>query len=300
MSIWKVLLILAILGFVVGFLALHFLGPVFITQPGRAYADIGPKDFQLQAKDLTILTNDEIALDAYWVESEWEQSRGVIIMIHGIGGCKEAYLGLARELAGQGIESFLFDGRAHGQSEGKYCTYGAKEKEDVQQIINHIQQEKPGLPIGVWGNSLGGCIAIQALASDERLAFGVIESTFSDLSQIVYDYGNRILGGWAPRPLTNYALWRAGRVADFAPKAIQPLQAAAEIEQPVFVGHGAQDDRISATYGKALFDQFISKDKVWELVPGGDHFNIWVTGGEVYQQAIIDFIDRQLPVTTQQ
>ncbi|MEO1713439.1 MAG: alpha/beta fold hydrolase, partial [Bacteroidota bacterium] len=217
MSIWKVLLILAILGFVVGFLALHLWGPVFITQPGRAYADIGPKDFQLKAKDLTILTKDELALNAYWVESEWEESRGVIIMIHGIGGCKEAFLPLAQALSRQGIESFLFDGRAHGQSEGEYCTYGAKEKEDVQRIIDRIQHEKPGLPIGVWGNSLGGCIAIQALEQDERLAFGIIESTFSDLSQIVYDYGNRLLGGWAPRPLTNYALWRAGRVADFDP-----------------------------------------------------------------------------------
>ena len=296
----KLLIFLFLVVLLLGFLALHFLGPNFITQPGRAYADIGPQDFQLKARSTTILTKDQLALDADWIESEWEQSRGVIIMIHGIGGCKEAFLPLAQALSKQGIESFLFDGRAHGQSEGEYCTYGAKEKEDVQGIIDYIQQERPGLPIGVWGSSLGGCIAIQALEQDERLAFGIIESTFSDLSQIVYDYGNRLLGGWAWRPLTNYALWRAGRVADFDPATVQPLQSAAQVEQPVFLAHGSQDDRILPAYGKALYDHLKSEDKVWTLVDGGDHFDLWTAGGQSYLQAIANFLDRQLPKVTQQ
>ena len=86
-----------------------------------------------------------------------------MILIHGIGGNKESYLGLAKRLSSLGVASVMFDNRAHGQSGGKYCTYGFEERNDVSKIIDYILEKKQNSSIGIWGNSLGGAIAIQSL-----------------------------------------------------------------------------------------------------------------------------------------
>jgi len=70
-------------------------------------------------------------------------------LIHGIGGCKEHGLNLTKELSQKGIESIVFDGRAHGQSGGAFCTYGFNEKRDISQIIDKIKEQSPDLPIGI-------------------------------------------------------------------------------------------------------------------------------------------------------
>ncbi|MEO1712263.1 MAG: hypothetical protein AAFU60_02905, partial [Bacteroidota bacterium] len=77
-------------------------------------------------------------------------------------------------------------------------------------------------------------------------------------------------------------------------------KSATQVEQPVFLAHGSQDDRILPDYGKALYNHLKSKDKVWTLVDGGDHFDLWSAGGRSYLQVIANFLDRQLPKVPQQ
>ena len=55
---------------------------------------------------------------------------------------KNNFLGLGKELSKKGIESIVFDGRAHGKSGGEFCTYGFKEKKDIAQIVDKIKGEK--------------------------------------------------------------------------------------------------------------------------------------------------------------
>ena len=156
-------------------------------------------------------------------------------------------------MAKQGINAVVFDLRAHGKSEGEYCTYGFYEKNDISQIIDMILDENPNESIGIWGNSLGGAIAIQALELDKRLKFGVIESTFTSLRQIVYDYQKRAAKGIGVPFLCDLALQEAGKIANFDPNQVQPLNSATNIEQAVFVAHGDSDDNISVEYGKTTF-----------------------------------------------
>lgn len=91
------------------------------------------------------------------------------------------------------IDTFIFDSRAHGESQGKYCTYGFYEKKDISAIVDFIGPKYRNVNIGIWGNSLGAAVAIQAMEYDSRILFGIIESTFTDLSQIVFDYKKCIL-----------------------------------------------------------------------------------------------------------
>ncbi len=277
-----------------GFIGVNNIAPYAITQPPKINGSLTPKKLGLKSEALELRTKDNVELSGYWIKSELEVAKGVIILLHGIGGCKEHFLGLSNELSKKGIETIIFDGRAHGKSGGAFCTYGFKEKKDIAQIVDKIRKQKPNLPIGIWGNSLGGAIAIQALEFDERIKFGIIESTFTDLHQIVFDYKKRILKGIGIRRLSDFALERAGEIADFEPQKIKPIESVKNIEQSIFIAHGDSDKNISFTYGQQLFDNLKTRDKQFVLIEGGGHFDLFKKGGIEYKNKMMDFIQRNL------
>lgn len=284
---------LILIGIVV-FIGIHFIAPYAVTQPPRINENISPDQLGLESGKLNVTTEDGFTLDGYWIKSKANLPRGIMIFVHGVGGCKEHFLHLSKELSERGIESILFDGRAHGKSGGEFCTYGFKEKKDISKIVDQIKKRKPNLKIGIWGNSLGGAIAIQTLEIEQRIDFGIIESTFTELDKIVFDYKKRILKGIGIKWLSNYGLMRVGQIADFNPDKIKPIHSVKNIEQPMLIAHGNADKNISIEYGKQLFENLKSKDKEFILVEGGGHFDLYDKGGEEYKAKLIRFIEKNL------
>ncbi len=273
------------------FLAVKNIAPYAILQPQRINENITPAQLGLISEKIEIETRDAIILNGYWTKTKTPEIKGIMILIHGVGGCKEHFLGLAGELSRRGIESIVFDGRAHGKSGGQYCTYGFNEKKDVTDIVDFIKTKTSDLSIGIWGNSLGGAVALQSLEYDERIQFGVIESTFTALDQIVIDYKKRMLG-FGFRFMSDYALKQAGEIANFNPDEVKPIESVKNIEQPILITHGDADKNISYKYGQQLFDNLKSEDKEFVLVEGGGHSDMYLKGGAEYKVKIMDFIER--------
>lgn len=263
--------------------------PYSIIKPYRAPALITPQDFDLNAQEVAIDVEDSLQLKGYWVKTDQEE-KGVIVMVHGIGGNKEAFIPICRTLSRQGYSSLIFDGRSHGESDGEYCTYGFYEKSDISKIVDYIKNENMSAKIGIWGNSLGGAIALQALEMDKRIEFGVIESTFTDLNQIVHDYQKRHTKGIGFKQITNIALKHAGEIAKFNPEMVRPVESVTHIEQPLLIAHGDADKNISVNYGKELYAKAASKDKELVIVKGGGHQNLSGAGGPEYMQRLMRFI----------
>ncbi|MFT5617192.1 MAG: hypothetical protein ACI85I_000408, partial [Arenicella sp.] len=94
----------------------------------------------LSGESVAILTKDSLKLAGYFIESQQDSTKGIIILVHGIGACKEHFLGLSASLAEKGIATFVFDGRAHGESEGNYCTYGFQEKHNISNLLSFKPQ----------------------------------------------------------------------------------------------------------------------------------------------------------------
>lgn len=267
-----------------------------------------PEDYGLQSEPFEILTSDSVRLEGIYIpaskpvfpvayattqpEKTPSMPNKTLILLHGISSCKEFFLPTAETLAGQGINVVLFDLRAHGQSGGDYCTFGYCEKHDVSAVVDWLLTRDSTQKIGVMGHSLGGAIALQALADDKRLQFGVIESTFTSLETVVEQYGVNYFGfrsSW----LAHYVLDRSAVIAKFDPYTVMPVRSAEKITQPVFVSHGDQDERIPWELGKENFDHIASVDKQWYLIPKAHHNGTWQAGGEKYVQALMAFVARQ-------
>lgn len=267
--------------------------PFTIIQPQRIDHAHTPQNYKLNYIDIALLNSEKDTLKGYWTYAETEAPKGVVLLLHGIGGCKEELLPTARRLSKWGFDSVLMDSRGHGKTENGYCTYGYHETADFRLVVDEIKRQKPNAKLGLWGYSLGGAIGLQVMSNDDRIEFGIIESTFTHLKKIVYDYQSRMLEGIVLKNLSGFVLMRASRIAQFEPGKVIPVENARQITQPILVTHGTADQHISVEYGKTIFEQLGSIDKELYLVPGAAHHNLWTKGGKEYEQRLFDFLTKQ-------
>lgn len=264
-----------------------------MLQSNSTKKPILPSKYKLNYQKIFIETKDNLKLCGYIIRTNPEKQKGTIIFVHGIRSSKECNLPRCKMLADSGYNSVIIDLRGHGESEGVYCTYGYYEKDDLSILIDSISRI-PDLSqnIGIWGASLGGAVAMQTMAIDKRIKYGIIESTFSDLNTIIHDY-TRLCFGFDIPFMTNYLLWRAEYIADFKAEDIVPSQSARQITQPVLFAHGAKDDRINIEYGLKNFANVDCRDKEFFECPDADHENLGVVCAKEYNEIVFKFLNRQ-------
>ena len=253
-----------------------------------------PENYGLTAEPFEVLTTDSVRLKGLYIPAKKPSVpvSKTLILLHGISSCKEFFLPSAEKLSNEGFNVVLFDLRAHGQSGGEYCTFGYCEKHDVSAVVDMLMARDSTQKIGLMGHSLGGAIALQALAEDKRLQFGVIESTFNSLEAVVEQYGVNYFGIRSPW-LAHHTLDKSAAIAHFDPYTVLPSESARHITQPVFMSHGDQDERIPWQLGRENFERLASADKQWYLIPNGHHNGTWQAGGAAYERALMGFLKRQ-------
>lgn len=285
---------------VLGGLFLHFYIPRFITEIRNPllrivkgnYFNSSPKfvNNKSNGKFINFKSFDNVELSCYFTYSKLDTVKGTIILLHGIRSSKECFIGLSNKLSKLGFNTVALDSRAHGESGGVHCTFGVKEKKDISALINTLSKEGIIGNIGIWGRSLGGAIGLQALATEKRIKFGIIESTFSDFKTITNDYFTYHTG-FNSKILTSYLVYRAGKIAKFNPKDARPIKYCEKIEQPILIVHGDKDKRINIRYAKNNFSKIPSSKKEFIEIKNANHLNVWDVGGDKYFERIVKFIE---------
>jgi dipeptidyl aminopeptidase/acylaminoacyl peptidase len=296
------ILITILLIVTIGLIAFNYYGPRVIIQiNSKIYGLLRPidkrtiskpDDFDINYEKINIRTSDNLTLRGYLIRADSAKQKGTIILTHGIRAYKEHFLPICKILSDSGYNSIVMDLRAHGESDGKYCTFGYLESQDLISLVDSIYMiENLNKNIGIWGQSMGGAVAMLTLASDKRLEFGIIESTFSDFRIIVHDYIKHFVG-FDIALLSNYLVFRAEKIAHFDAEQVVPSNSATHITQPILMVHGKEDDRINIKYGLLNFNNLVSSNKLFLEYPA-NHLNIWKVGGEEYFKKVFSFMDSQ-------
>lgn len=119
----------------------------------------------LPREDVTIQSNDGLTL--YGRIFVPEQPKRVILLMHGWrSSWRKDYGVLVKGLLARDCILCFPDERAHGKSEGKYITYGFREKEDCVLWANFLAQRYPDFPLYLWGMSMGATTVM--LASGQK------------------------------------------------------------------------------------------------------------------------------------
>lgn len=97
----------------------------------------------------------------YWRRWNAETPRAAAVIVHGLGEHSGRYEALARQLAGWGTSSLALDGRGFGRSSGQrgYEASFERRLDDVAWAIAQQRARHPGLPLVLFGHSMGGLIA---------------------------------------------------------------------------------------------------------------------------------------------
>ncbi len=254
-----------------------------------------PENYGLIGRKISIPAKDGIVLSGWLLSGHSDTAKATVIILHGIGSCKETQFDRARILADNGYNSVVLDLRAHGESGGDYCTFGYYEKFDIQSVVDSVVQITGGKPVGIWGASLGGAIALQAMGLDHRISFGVIESTFDEFEKVAIEYGADLMFGMKSKWLTDHVLRKSGNIASFDPMSVKPVVSAAAIDRPVLFMHGNRDDKIPIYFNQRNFEAVHNIDKQWITVEGAGHNNLWLIGGPELETKLLAFLKKAVP-----
>jgi len=221
------------------------------------------------------------------------QIQGTVILLHGRGGIKEDLLAVCERWVAADFRCVVYDARAHGQSGGGSCTFGAREVGDLRQVIDataarmESSNETMG-PIVVWGMSLGAAVTIQALPEENRITAAIAVAPFANLEEVVIRASRRMIAESLPESVVRLAmLWGGGR-AGFDPFFIQPIDSASRTATPLMLVHGLLDGVIPVEHSQRLYEASTAQSKILRVVPTGTHGSVLLEGGdELYADMIL-------------
>ncbi|MEQ1507311.1 MAG: lysophospholipase [Myxococcota bacterium] len=142
----------------------------------------------------SITAADGTCLACYRWRPEGEP-RGIVVVVHGIRDHATRYDALARALVDRGLVVVAHDLRGHGSSGGHRQRFDSLDQllTDLDGVVDAARAADPGLPVFVYGHSLGGLITTEyALAHPTELAGIVLSGAALKLSPDVT--GGQIAG----------------------------------------------------------------------------------------------------------
>lgn len=191
-----------------------------------------------------------------WILDPANRARGTILVLHGMHNRKTSMLGMGQRLAREGYRAVLVDLRGHGQSTGKWLTYGAIESRDLSQVLDALEREKllTG-PVGVFGTSYGAACAVMLAGRDSRVRAVVSVASFATMrDEVPYfiRHSSRMPAWLTTDNMVARAIGDAGTLAGFDPQDASPLAAIQRTKAQVLLIHGDPDEKVPVADSRQL------------------------------------------------
>lgn len=105
-------------------------------------------------------------------------TRGVLVIMHGLKDYSARYAALATRLAGAGYSIYAFDLRGHGRSAGPRVAPRDWNDyvDDLDRFLTLVEQREPGKKLFLFGHSMGGEIAARTAEVHRPALAGLILS----------------------------------------------------------------------------------------------------------------------------
>ncbi|MFL6215785.1 MAG: alpha/beta hydrolase [Blastocatellia bacterium] len=249
----------------------------------------------IQFEDVTFASFDNTRLYGWWMETG--KAAPTIVVLHGVKKNRTDVLRAALALCEAGFNVLVFDGRAHGSSEGRFVTYGFFERRDVESAIDWLVAHKQvdRRRIGLAGESMGAAIALQVAAQNEWIRAVWADSPFASLRRVSAEFLERVTR--LPGSLLNPVVWTTMQVANYRGKfdvlAVDPLALAAKIKCPVYLVHGTADQLIATTHSQNIHDALGGERHLW-LIEGARHARGARYARSDYAQRLVGFFTEKL------
>ncbi len=226
--------------------------------------------------------------------------KAVAIVCHGFGtNCREGQ-DLLPCLRARGYGVLFFDFQAHGSSEGRYTTVGAREVGDFLAAVDYVQRRVgTEVPLVAIGLSMGGAVAIMAAAQCPAIRAVVADSPFATLERAVAR-SFRLFLHLPPRVFARPTIWFAERFTGVRVHEVRPIEAVGLLApRPLLLIQGTDDEIVDPEDCLLLHAAAGEPKHLWR-VDGIGHVQARLTQPEEYARRVCAFLDAALsaaPVT---
>jgi uncharacterized protein len=263
-------------------------------------------DFQLPYQNIQIpVGNHGDRLHAWWIPAPTPhekfstlpnepvrilKSPKTILYLCGRAGNKTYYNYITRikALRQLGFDVLVIDYRGYGLSGGMLPSE-AQIYEDSQAAWTYLTQIRGIVPdqIVVYGESLGGAVALDLVAKHPEVGGAIIQSSFTKMAEVIK---LKELLWLLPIDLIlterfdSLSKVRSLNTSNNAAKAKSP-------QIPILFIHGTADDVVPVNMSQQLYDA-APEPKQLLLIPDAGHYRIYQPGANSYLRAIQKFIEQ--------
>jgi len=229
------------------------------------------------------------------------EPKAALVIVHGLAEYAGRYRAIAQAFASRGITTFAYDQIGHGADDGPRTHIDQFDLfvDDASEACTQFAERVPGVPLFVWGHSMGAIVALHLAARGTPALAGLIVSSNSlevfkaGLNPLnsFFRFASRLapkiripLGLDARKISHDESMQRAYANDPLIPKTaslrlIVEFAQACEVARsdaptigvPTLIVHGEADAIAPAKASQVLFDTIGASDKQLKIFPGLRH-----------------------------
>jgi len=273
------------------FTALVFLRNTFVERLPLAHT---PQDAGLVAETVRFQATDGVWLEGWKIAGAL--GRSWIILCHGAGSNRSDVVDIAAGLRTAGFNTFLFDFRGHGGSNGRTTSFGWTEQRDLEGALAFLGQQPEVLaaPYGVYGISMGAAVAILVGARDERIGAVAADSSYTSLEDTLVRHLELLYPYLPSVPFQGFLLFTYRCRFGIWPRQIAPVSDIGRLSpRPLLLIQGADDPRMPLQGAQELLAKAAAPKELW-VVQGAGHLGGFAQDPSAYLGKVTAFFHRAL------
>ena len=245
------------------------------------------------AQDVAVKSFDGLTLRGKWVPAE--KPKATIILFHGYHTHYiHDFAGIFSMYRSIGLNLLLVRQRSHGESEGKYITFGVRERKDVLSWVEFHNRTHGMDNVFLGGMSMGASTLLFAAgaALPPNVRGITADCGFSSPAEIL---GHIVRKDFHLPPklvLPLMEVW-ARALGGFSLYECNSRNTLARSKTPILFIHGKADTFVPCAMSQAGYD-CCKSDREIHLVEGAGHGRSYLYQPEELTQALVDFFNRNL------
>jgi pimeloyl-ACP methyl ester carboxylesterase len=275
----------------VGYLATAYTVSRWLTRRSPAALQTPTHLPAVQIEVLECRTRDGILLKGWNIEPH--TPRANVALFHGLRANRGRMLSRIAFLSAAGYRCVAFDHRAHGESAGRWTSFGYHERHDVEAVADLIRARWPNQPRGALAISMGAaavCFAGEAAHAFDAL---ILESLYHDLARAFQHRVGSSYPAWF-RHFRRGIIWFTQRRLRARIHDVAPIAHIARLApRPVLLLTGSDDERAPPHEVQALAEQ-LPESGQFHVIPRTGHLNVCEQGGTAYRDLVLAFLERYL------
>lgn len=268
------------------------------TSYGQYYENIVIGDKFLKenfAIDLQIESFDGLKLSGIWIPAQ--NPKGTILLAHGYRSSKMVDFSLAFGMYhALGLNILIPDQRAHGESEGKYITFGVKESCDMLSWISYHNKTFGDIPLVLSGLSMGASTMLYLADADlpQNVKCIIADCGFTSPREIIKNVFRQVVH--LPAAPTLFVADLFARIfAGFSLTEKDTRSILQNSKLPILLVHGIDDGFVPCEMTRQAYVACKEPKEIF-LVEGADHGVSFLVAKERYVEIVTAFLQKYVGV----